>query len=180
MRKALYILGQLSDADIEWMLAFGERRSVPRGEVIVRENKAIEDVFLILDGSFSVTDQRLKSQELARLGSGEIVGEMSFVDSAPPSATVTAVEDGRVLAIPRQRLREKIEEDDSFAARFYRALAIFLADRLRSTVRRLGYGEGIALDEDVIQEDELGFEVLDTVHVAGLRFKIILERLSRG
>jgi CRP/FNR family transcriptional regulator, cyclic AMP receptor protein len=35
--------------------------------------------------------------EIARLGVGEIVGEMSFVDSAPPSATVTAV--GECLAL---------------------------------------------------------------------------------
>ena len=180
MRKALYILGQLTDSDIDWMIRVGKQHHASPGEVIVTQGEPIDEVFLVLDGWFSVTDRRLGSQELARLGSGEIVGEMSFVDSAPPSATVTALARSRVLGIPRQLLRDRLEEDEGFAARFYRALAIFLADRLRSTVSRLGYGEAGGLDDEIIQEDELDLEVLDRVHVAGAHFQTILDRLSGG
>jgi CRP/FNR family transcriptional regulator, cyclic AMP receptor protein len=61
------------------------------------------------------------------------MGEMSFVDQAPPSATVQAMEPSFVLDIPRRRLNAKLAEDAGFAARFYRALSMFLAARLRAT-----------------------------------------------
>lgn len=112
-----------------------------------------------------------------RLGSGEVVGEMSFIDARPPSATVTAVEPAVVLAVPRSALAAHLGEDDGFAARFYRALAVFLSRRLRSTVSRLGYGAGKPLREDIEYEDELDSHVLGNVHRAGLRFDRVLQRL---
>jgi len=68
-------------------------------------------------------------------------------------------------------------EDASFAARFYRAVAVFLADRLRNTVARLGYGAGQDLDENAEYAGELDFGVLDNVHLAGARFDRMLKRL---
>ena len=62
---------------------------------------------------------------------------MSFLDSAPPSATVTAVGDGLALFLDKDSLARKLKEDVAFGSRFYRALAIFLADRLRGTTRRI-------------------------------------------
>jgi CRP/FNR family transcriptional regulator, cyclic AMP receptor protein len=94
-----------------------------------------------------------EGQEVARLGAGEVIGEIGFVDSAPPSATVTAAGSAAVLALSNTLLQQHLTSDAAFAARFYRALAIFLADRLRATTRRLGYcrrgraGRGAAGDE---------------------------------
>jgi len=39
---------------------------------------------------------------VAQLMSGEVIGEMSFVDSYPPSASVQALERSAVLAVPRR------------------------------------------------------------------------------
>jgi len=105
------------------------------------------------------------------------VGEMSFLDSRAPSATVAALRDSAVLAIPRDALASRLQEQTAFAARFYRALAMFLSSRLRGTVRRLGYGE--ELIEDAEQEDELDDNVLDTVNRAGHRFTLMLNRLMK-
>lgn len=43
-----------------------------------------------------------------------------------------------VLAISREKLGAKIQRDPSFGLRFYKAIAFFLADRLRTTTGRLG------------------------------------------
>jgi CRP-like cAMP-binding protein len=102
---------------------------------------------------------------------------MSFVDSRPPSATVKAVEDSRVLAIPRQKLSARLEQEQGFAGRFYQSLAVFLADRLRSTTARLGYGPDEPLVENQEYEDELDPNVLDNVFLAGARFDMMLRRL---
>ena len=181
MRKALYILGQLSDHDIEWMIEHGRREALPPGHVLIRQGHPIENLYLTLAGHVADIDEKMGGKELARLGSGEIVGEMSFIDAQPPSATVTAAEDAAVLALPRAALQQRLDENPGFAARFYRALAIFLSDRLRATVSRLGYGEANGeIDEEGIQDDELDLNVLDTVHMAGNRFDMILKRLSEA
>jgi CRP/FNR family transcriptional regulator, cyclic AMP receptor protein len=179
MRKALYILGQLNDLDVEWMIANGHRDLVRRGEVLIRQGIAIDSVYILLSGLFQVVDDRGGGRELARLGSGEIVGEMSFIDLRPPVATVSAVEDGVVLGIPKPALRQKLESDTGFAARFYRALAIFLSDRMRATLGvHSGRSSPGGVDEGAEQDDELDLNVMDTVHLAGARFDQILKRLS--
>ena len=81
-----------------------------------------------------------------------------------------------MLSVPRARLTDKLEQDVAFAARFYRALGVFLSSRLRKTQQRLGYGKDI-LDEEVQHEDELDPEVLDNVALAGARFDWMLKRL---
>ena len=181
MRKSLYILGPLSDEDIEWMLAYGQRHPVGPGEVLIRQGHPVEDLYLTLEGTFRVTDDRRGGQELARLGSGEIVGEMSFIDANPPSATVTAVDNGLVLALSRKLLQQRLDLDTAFASRFYFALAVFLSDRLRATeARLLGEGAGAPSRDDLADADELDPNVLDTVHLAGARFKHILDRLAHS
>jgi CRP-like cAMP-binding protein len=175
MRKALFILGQLSDVDVEWIAHNGERRRLSDGEVIVREGEPLDALFITLDGQLSVTLR--DGQEVARLGVGEVVGEIAFVDSTPPSATVTAVGNALVLSLAKTALQRRLTADPEFAARFYRALAIFLADRLRATTRRLGYGGRGDLDSDAVLEDEIDISVLDNVSQAGERFTRLLQTL---
>lgn len=181
MRKALYILGQLNDHDIEWMIEHGRRESIPAGDILIQQGQPIEFLYLTLSGHLSVIDEKMGGKELAQLGSGEVVGEMSFIDARPPSATVKAGEETTVLALSRTALQARLDENAPFAARFYRALAIFLSDRLRATVSRLGYGGDTGqIDEEDLQDDELDLNVLDTVHMAGNRFDLILKRLTEA
>ena len=175
MRKVLFILGQLSDDDVEWLGRVGVRQRLAKGDVLVEQARRIDAMYIVLDGRLSVSLAR--RGEIARLGSGEIVGEMSLIDSRPPTATVTALEDAILLAVPQAALEAKVAADPAFAARFYRALATFLSDRMRGTLLRLGYGDGQQLDEDVEQEGELDDNVLDNVSLAGARFDRMLKRL---
>ena len=177
MRKIFYILGQLSDQDIEWIVRNGRKREVPAGTVIIQEGKEIDILYIVLSGVLEVTGTYLSGPPV-RLGSGEIVGEVSLLDSRPPIATVTAAEKSAVLAIPRLLLLEKLRGDTSFAAHFYRALAVLLAHRLRNTGRHLSVGTKQKLDDDAPYDDELSPELLDEVHLAGRRFDEILQRLK--
>jgi bacteriocin-type transport-associated protein len=56
----------------------------------------------------------------------------------PPATTVTAVAKSQILSIPLLELEAKLEREVDFAARFYRAIAILLSDRLESIIARLG------------------------------------------
>ena len=175
MRKALHILGQLNDADIDWLARHGTRRLLEDGEIIFHEGKASDALFITLSGQLCVSLR--DGQEVARLGAGEVIGEIAFVDSAPPSATVTAAGSAAVLALPKALLQQRLASDAAFAARFYRALAIFLADRLRATTRRLGYSVTGGLDDETLK-DELDMGVRDTLPQASDRFARLLQHLG--
>ena len=177
MRKALFFLGILNDSDIEWMVSAGSRQEVAASQVLIREGEPVDSVFLVLGGQLSVLVSALGKREVVRLHPDEIVGEMSFVDRRPPSATVQAQERSVVLAIPRQLLHARLTEDAPFAARFYRALAVFLSDRLRNTVGQLGYGKDTRLDADAMYSDEIDSDMLETVSLAGARFDWLQRRL---
>lgn len=169
MRKALFLLGTLNDADIDWMAVNGMRKKLPAGQTLIAEGVPTEYLFFILDGACVV---RAGGRELAQLHSGEVLGEISFVDSRAPTATVSATEESTFLAIPRGQLEQKLQADVGFAARFYRALAVFLADRLRATLAG-GSGKG-AQDES----DEMDMDMLDRVALASARFDWLLNRLK--
>ncbi len=177
MRKVLYLLGELNDDDVEWLIANGTRQAIPAGAAIIEEGKTAGALYIVLDGTLSATVAALGGQEVERLICGAVVGEMSFVDGRPPSATVRAREHAVVLVIPLPRLAVKLQQDVGFAARFYKAIAIFLSDRLRGKVQMLSGRQVPQLDEDVIDEDELDPVLLDTMYLAGTRFDRMLKRL---
>jgi CRP-like cAMP-binding protein len=178
MRKVLFILGQLNDSDVDWLAQHGTRLPLSDGQTIVQEGRSIDALFITLSGQFRVSLR--DGQEVARLAAGEVVGEISFVDASPPGATVTAVGEASVLALPKPLLQQRLSADPPFAARFYRALAIFLADRLRATTHRLGYGAVGDLDSEGALRDELDAGVLDTLSQAGDRFTRLLQKLTGG
>ena len=173
MRKVLHLLGLLDDSDVEWIATHGIRRSLGPGAELIRENKPIEWLYILLDGELSVCVQSLGNKQIAQLYPGEIVGELSFVDAQPPVASVIALTDCWVLALPRQLVSERIAKDNAFAARLYHSIAVFLADRLRTSVRRFGYGDG----QQDVSVDELAESTLDNISLAAVRFDKMLRKL---
>jgi CRP-like cAMP-binding protein len=174
MRKVLYILGELEDADLQWLFDAGRARRVPGGTRLIREGVPLEHLFIVVDGKLAVAKA---GRELARLGSGEVVGEMSMLDSRPPIANVTALQDALVFAIPQEHLRTKLRADPRFAARFYRALCLFMANRLARTDALVS--SAVGPEESSSGEDEIAPEMLDSVVLAGARFEWFLQR-ARG
>ncbi len=177
MRKVLFLFGQLNDDDVEWMLTAGTKRFVPAGGVLIEQGVPVDAVFILLEGKLAVwlRSRRGPEREIARLNAGEIVGEMSFVDARPPSATVKALEDSTVFALSKATLTRKLAADPGFAARFYRALAIYLSTTVRERHRDLGPGGEDDEEED--DADELDPNVLDGVYLAGERFDRMVKRV---
>jgi hypothetical protein len=91
-----------------------------------------------------------------------------------------AATDAIVLAIARSKLRLKLERDSAFAAKFYRALGVFLADRLRRSTGRLGYDSSQLLRPDKADDDEIDPDLLESVAIAAKRFELLLEHLESG
>ncbi len=174
MKRVVFSLGVLEDEDVDWLIESGQRLEIQPGDVLIREGEPCDQLFLILDGGLEVSVAALTTAPIAQLATGEVVGEMSFVDGQPPSATVTALQPSIVLAISCSQLRHKLQQDIWFASRFYRALAILLSSRLRSTVKHLQgeHWRPVATPNDA-GLDEMG----DMLSMGGIRFDWMLKRL---
>lgn len=180
MRKVLFIFGELTDADVEWMCDAGTTRPLIVGETLIEAGLPVADFSLLLRGELGVyAASKAGEREIARLGEGEIVGELSFLDARPPYASVRATEPSTVLMVPHQAVHLRFTRDPGFAARFYRSLGIFLSSRLRQTVGQLGIlSSEDELAEDATSIDEIDPAVLDRSAIAGRRFERLRSRLG--
>ncbi len=169
MRKALYILAELDDQDLVWLAAAGQAQTIPAKTVLIEKHKAIETLYIVIEGQLEVRLSKFK--KVADLASGDIIGEMSLIEKQPPSVSVITTSETKLLAIPLSAIKQRLKTDLGFAARFYHAIAIFLSDRLRSTVSQLGYGKETAKNtqQQIETEQELDEGILDTLHIAGDR-----------
>ena len=167
MTRVADVLGELSDEDVEWIVCAGERREVTQGSPLIVEGELPSALFMVLEGELSVVSA--PGRQVRRLTSGDVAGEVSIADAGTASATVRATSDAVVFAIPRASLEAKLALDAGFAARFYRAMSVFLAYRLRNPWS----------DERAVATASEGAEnpFLKNVHLAAARSERLLRRL---
>jgi CRP/FNR family transcriptional regulator, cyclic AMP receptor protein len=177
MKKILFILGELDEADIDWLLYVGSKEKLPAGTKLIQEGFPVDALYVVLSGTLRVAIEALNNKTIAELGSGEVVGEISFLDARPPLATVTALTDALVFSIPRQQLVRKLKDDSAFAARFYQAIALFMADRLRTTVALLGYGYEEFPESPFQLVRDLSPTVVEHLPRARQRLELLIKRL---
>ncbi|NET33060.1 MAG: cyclic nucleotide-binding domain-containing protein [Cyanothece sp. SIO1E1] len=187
LRKALLAFAVFNDSDIDWMIAHGIQEKVTPGTALITEGKPVEGVYILIEGTLtiSITTQiegKPVAREVGKSMKGEILGEMSFVETGLASATVRAAENALLLKLPRQKLASKLQADRRFATRFYRAIAVILANRWRDRLAQRGFSTlnqdlTEMLSEDVISEDELDFDVLENTALAGARFDWLIKSL---
>jgi NTE family protein len=91
--------------DLEALAAGAEPRMLRRGEVLVRQGDASDDLHLVLSGRFGVYVDGA-AEPLAEIGQGQTVGEIGFFSGLPRTATVLALRDSSVLTLTRRRFRE--------------------------------------------------------------------------
>jgi CRP-like cAMP-binding protein len=75
-------------------------RQVAAGETVIRQGEVADRFYVILDGTFAVTQQDgARERELRRMTTDEVFGEIGLLSGVPRTATVTAIDDGRLLAL---------------------------------------------------------------------------------
>lgn len=137
MQTALGLLNELAEEDVDWIIRAGAERQVIANTMVVREDEPLAYLYIVLEGLFGVRLASLPEAEIGRLGPGEIIGEISFLERCLPSASVIAVESSLLLEIPSAVLAERLKAKPSFGAQFYRALAILNSRRMRERVTSL-------------------------------------------
>ena len=198
------LFGEFKDSDLDWMVYCGLLQRVPPGQTLTQAGRQAENLYIILRGKMSLIvneaqdnpinnvfmaleleedSQAELEREIAQLTQGEIVGATATFDSYLSTVTLRTQSDTILLAIPKEQLLLKLQQDPAMAARFYRAIAILLSGRLQGLINRLGFGKGSyqfgqSLSSGEEYEDEIDPAVMDNIFLGGARFDWMLKRLK--
>jgi len=83
-----------------------------RGQVLFKEGKAGDSLFIVVDGKLKlgITSNDGRENLLSILGPGDMFGELSLFDPGPRTATATAVVDSKLLALAHDQVIGWIKE----------------------------------------------------------------------
>jgi histidine ammonia-lyase len=121
-----YILGTLSEDDVDWLIDHGRRSTIPAGEFILRDGQPIQTLMLVLAGELDV---RYTDGYRQRLEPGTVVGGIGLLGGEAALDCVIAAVETALFEIDYPELLGKLEFDFAFAARFYRAIAVIMSER---------------------------------------------------
>ena len=89
------LLQELNNSDIDWMLATDTKKEVPADTVLFYQEQFVKSLYILLDGALTISvnqtnnkkldsaatlaENEMLGLEIARLSSGEMVGEFPFL-----------------------------------------------------------------------------------------------------
>jgi CRP-like cAMP-binding protein len=122
------LLAHLQPEQIEHIAATGEVERFEPGEEVVGEGSYGDALYLVLSGKVQVSKA---DHELAALEPGEFFGEMSLLEPAPRSATVTASEPSYLFRLPSTAIQVLLQTDPGAATALLIHIVKTLSERLR-------------------------------------------------
>ncbi|HRU39724.1 MAG TPA: cyclic nucleotide-binding domain-containing protein, partial [Candidatus Goldiibacteriota bacterium] len=87
--KKAGLFRDLSDSELEVVMKKVFEKTYKKGSMLFVEGMPGEVLYIIIEGGIDVTKKGRDGSEIevAKLGPGEIVGEMSLIDSGPRTAS---------------------------------------------------------------------------------------------
>ncbi len=126
------VFDDLDDAQVRTITGAGFVIEVAPGGTVTREDLNERELFVILDGEFTVTREE---RVVAQLRKGDVVGEVGFfIASGRRSATITARTRGRLLVLRRRVLDELRTRAPEVERQLLLNLARITATRLSNMV----------------------------------------------
>lgn len=172
------LLKELSNADIDWLVRASQRQPLAIADILINPGQTLDFLYLILEGHLSLCSAS-SGCEIAQRSRGELIGE-DWLFNSKPVVSATATGDALVLAIPKTALTEKLQQDVSFAAHFYRALALMMSGQIRQLFEHsdlLRYQSGQMVKEALFVFGELHDSDIDWMISAGRVEKLAAEKV---
>ena len=118
----------LSPSQVRAILHVGQITSYSQDEIICRKGEKSNFLFILMSGELAVKDQ---DQELARIKSVDVVGEMGVVTGEPRCATLQAAQDAAVMLVRKIDLDRLLKNDPELASKIYRNMIDSLCRKLK-------------------------------------------------
>jgi len=135
MLARVSIFAPLSKEQLASLASLVVRRSFVRGSVIIREGDTDAALYVIVSGDVAITKRIATGTgelQLATLHAGDFFGEMTLIDGAPRSASVTAITPTECLVLTRWVFNTTLRSDPMIAV----AMLPVLSRRIRETDER--------------------------------------------
>ena len=124
----------LGSGELDVLIGLLHRREVAEGEVLIAEGKTSDVLFLVWEGAAGV---RLGGAEVGRYGTGATLGEISFLDGGPSTASVVTVLPTTLLWIDRATFESLYLAHPRIATCLLHAVCRELATRMRNSTELL-------------------------------------------
>lgn len=131
-----------TNADWLELFRFTSGRKVAAGEALIQRGERDPTLYFVLSGSLEVivhTGDSHSMGPLIRIDAGSVLGEQSFFDGEPRSASVWAVGKCEIAAMTREQFNALEEAQPGLARDLLFALGRILAIRLRRTTARVSH-----------------------------------------
>ena len=127
-------LARLAPEDLNALRASSRRGRFQKGAVLFWERDPADDVMIVVTGRVKAWVASAEGREviLNILDAGDILGELSAVDAAPRSASVTALEPVEVLVISRAAFVELLTQRPAIALE----MLCVVTEKLRQSSQR--------------------------------------------
>jgi hypothetical protein len=110
-----------------------EERTIEPGQVLMREGDAGDEFFTVLEGNLRITRG---GKHLRDAGAGTALGELALIGSGVRSATATALDQVKVVAMSRDRFEALAFRRPEIGVRLAMALLGTVSERLRDLTER--------------------------------------------
>ncbi|MSP81057.1 MAG: cyclic nucleotide-binding domain-containing protein [Rhodospirillales bacterium] len=178
MRSSLIFFDHLNDDDMSWIHQSSRRVELTVNDIVIDVGLTNQTIFILLKGTCKV--EASDGRRLEGLSSGDIIGEVSFVDRRKTLARVIAGSNVVLASLDEATLNAKLASDPLFASRFYRGVASVLSYRLRSNLQTAIGKERNILSSTQAFEDEIDDLDLDATAKAGARLAYLIGHLREG
>jgi CRP/FNR family cyclic AMP-dependent transcriptional regulator len=124
----------LTPAQLEWVAQRAHRRAFPAGTNVLTIEQPGEAVYIILHGTVKINVEQGDGRDviLSILGAGDLLGEMSLIDSIGRSASALTLENSLMLWMDKQTFNYLLDEFPPVARNLVRILSarVRLSDQL--------------------------------------------------
>jgi CRP-like cAMP-binding protein len=130
--RGIGVLAALSPEHLHVLAKDETERLYAAGEPVIRQGEPGSSMFVVISGRVEVTVRQEPGGQVVRLaglGPGEYFGEMTLMTGAPRVATVTAVEETRLLEVRRDTFRGILAARPDLVETLGSALRLRLAER---------------------------------------------------
>ncbi len=135
--KEIKLFSELSLDETRAVYHMTERLTFDPNQIMIEQGKPGEALYVLRSGKVSVRRVANGQEiELAQLGAGAPVGEMSLFDDSPTSARVVAIEPVEAFTISKESFHDLLAGSDKLGLRIYSAFVKTLTERLRETSAR--------------------------------------------
>jgi CRP/FNR family transcriptional regulator, cyclic AMP receptor protein len=129
------LFSQLSGEDLEEISRVAVPRSYPKGVRVFHEGDHSDACYIVRSGDLRVTREHPDGRAiaLATLGPGDIFGELAMLDGEARSASVEALTECQLLALPAADVRRLLRGSSEITVK----LVVALTRRLREANERI-------------------------------------------